>query len=103
MTAAAGKHTCVLRSIFEFRDQTKQMATQLVTIVAGEPCDARSIERFGHEPLRRFATQWHPVRSPAAQLVENWAAGCDAVRFSSPGRGEMGQEFSCDSHLLRRL
>jgi hypothetical protein len=36
----------VLRSVFEFRDQMKQIATQLATIAAGEPCEARPIERL---------------------------------------------------------
>ena len=33
-------------SVFKFGDQTKQIATQLATIAAGEPCEARPIERL---------------------------------------------------------
>jgi hypothetical protein len=36
-----------LRSVFEFGNQIKQIASQLATIAAGEPRDARSIERLG--------------------------------------------------------
>jgi hypothetical protein len=36
--------------------------------------------------LQPLATQWHPVTSPAAQAGERSRTGCDAVRFSSPGR-----------------
>lgn len=36
------------RSGIELGQKREQIATQLATIAAGEPCGARSIERLGH-------------------------------------------------------
>jgi hypothetical protein len=46
-SATARAITSASRLVFEFGDQMKQIATQLATIAAGEPCDARSIEGLG--------------------------------------------------------
>ena len=41
-----GAYPGVLRSIFEFGDQMKQISTQLATIAMRDPGGARSIERL---------------------------------------------------------